>query len=139
MVRLPGDPPRSLLRSRVGRVLTRLANVVLRPIAETGWIGPWGVIEHVGRRSGRHYRTPVAILVAGDEVLIPVPFGLGTQWVQNVLAGGGATLHWHHRDIPVANPRVVAWDEVRSLVRRPLRVIVWLTRVRDLMAVRPVG
>lgn len=130
-------PPPSPLHSRLGRVLTRLGNVVLRPIAETGWIGPWGTIEHVGRRSGRHYRTPVAILVAGDRLLIPVPFGLGTQWVQNVLAGGGATLHWHGRDVTVTDPRIVAWPDVRSLVRRPLRVVVWLTRVRDLVAVRP--
>jgi deazaflavin-dependent oxidoreductase (nitroreductase family) len=119
-------------------VLTRLANVFLRPIAETGWIGPWGVIEHAGRRSGRHYRTPVAILEAGDRVLIPVPFGVGTQWVQNVLAAGGATLHWHHREIRVTDAKIVAWDEVRPLVRRPLRAIVWLTRVRDLVALQPV-
>lgn len=130
-------PPRSLLRSRVGRVLTRLANLVLRPIAERGWIGPWAVLEHVGRRSGRHFRTPVAVLEAGDRLVIPVPFGVGTQWVQNVLAAGGATLRWHGRDLQVDDPRLVTWPDVRPLVRRSLRVVVWLTRVRDLVSVRP--
>lgn len=130
-------PPRSLVRSRVGRVLTRLANVILRPIAERGWIGPWAVLEHVGRRSGRRYRTPLAVLEAGDRFVIPVPFGLGTQWVQNVLAAGGATLHWHGKDVPVEDPRLVTWPDVQPLVRRPLRAIVWLTRVRDMVSVRP--
>lgn len=130
-------PPRSLLRSRAGRVLTRLGNVILRPIAERGWIGPWAVLEHVGRRSGRRYRTPVAVLQAGDRLVIPVPFGLGTQWVQNVLAAGGATIHWRGRDLAVEDPRLVVWPDVRPLVARPLRAIVWLTRVRDLVSVRP--
>ena len=130
-------PPRSLLRSRAGRVLTRLGNVILRPIAERGWIGPWAVLEHVGRRSGRRYRTPLAVLEAGDRLVIPVPFGIGTQWVQNVLAAGGATLHWRGRDLVVEDPRLVVWPDVRALVRRPLRAIVWLTRVRDLVSVRP--
>ncbi|MBI3752077.1 MAG: nitroreductase family deazaflavin-dependent oxidoreductase [Chloroflexi bacterium] len=131
------EPPRSLLRSRVGRLATRLGNVILRPIAERGWIGPWAVLEHVGRRTGRRYRTPLAVLQAGDRLVIPVPFGLGTQWVQNVLAAGGATLHWHGRELAVEDPRLVTWPEVRPLVRRPLRAIVWLTRVRDMVSVRP--
>jgi len=134
---MAGRPPPSLLRSRVARVLTRIANVVLAPIARQGWIGPWGIVEHTGRRSGRHYGTPVAILRAGDRLVIPVPFGLGTQWVQNVLAAGGATLRWHGRAVPVTDPRVVAWQDVKPLVRRSLGLIVRLTRVRDMISVLP--
>jgi deazaflavin-dependent oxidoreductase (nitroreductase family) len=129
--------PTSPLRSRVGRVTTRLANVVLAPIALRGWIGPWGLVEHVGRKSGRHYKTPVAILRAGDRLVIPVPFGLGTQWVQNVLAAGEATLHWHGEEVRVGDARIVAWSDVRSLVGRSLGFIVRLTRIRDMVSVRP--
>lgn len=130
-------PPRSPLHSRLGRTLTKSANVALAPIARRGWIGPWGILEHVGRKSGRRYRTPLAILPAGDRLLLPVPFGLGTQWVQNVLAAGEATLHWHGTDVPVSDPRIVSWSEVRPLVSRPLRVVVWFTRVRDLVSLQP--
>jgi deazaflavin-dependent oxidoreductase (nitroreductase family) len=128
---------RSPLRSRFGRAATRLANVVLAPIARQGWIPFWGLVEHVGRKSGRRYRTPVAILRAGDRLVIPVPFGLGTQWVQNVLAASGATLHWQGRDVPVDDARIVPWSEVKPLVRRSLGFAVRLTRIRDMLSVRP--
>jgi len=133
------QPQRSLLRSRVGRITTRIANVLLAPIAGQGWIGFWGLVEHVGRKSGRHYRTPVAILRAGDRLVIPVPFGLGTQWVQNVLAAGGATLHWQGRDVAVDDARIVPWSDIKPLVRRSLGVVVRLTRIRDMLSVRPVA
>jgi deazaflavin-dependent oxidoreductase (nitroreductase family) len=131
------QPPRSLLRSRVGRAATRLANVVLAPIARRGWIGVWGLVEHVGRKSGRRYRTPVAILRVGDRLAIPVPFGLGTQWVQNVLAAAGATLHWQGREVPVDDARIVPWTEIKPLVAQPLAFVVRLTRIRDMLSVRP--
>jgi len=117
-------------------VTTRFANIVLAPIARQGWIPVWGLVEHVGRKSGRRYQTPVAILRAGDRLVIPVPFGLGTQWVQNVLAAGQATLHWRGDRVPVVDARVVTWSEVRPLVRRSLGIIVRLTRIRDMVSVR---
>jgi deazaflavin-dependent oxidoreductase (nitroreductase family) len=132
-------PPDASIVSRFGRVSTKILNVVLAPIARQGWIGPWGLVEHVGRKSGRHYQTPVAMLRAGERIVIPVPFGLGTQWVQNVLAAGGATLHWHGRDVPVTDVRAIQWPEVRPLVRQPLRTIVRLTRIRDMLSVLPEG
>ena len=133
------QPPPASIVSRFGRVSTRILNVILAPIARRGWIGPWGLVEHVGRRSGRHYETPVAMLDAGDRIVIPVPFGLGTQWVQNVLAAGGATLHRHGAHIAVTDVRTIQWPEVRPLVRQPLRAIVRLTRIRDMVSVRPVA
>ena len=129
------QPPTSLLRSRVGRLTTRIANVVLAPVARQGWIPVWGLVEHVGRKSGRRYQTPVAILRAGDRLVIRVPFGLGTQWVQNVLAAGQATLRWRGTEVPVSDARIVMWTDVKPLVRRSLGFIVRLTRIRDMVSV----
>jgi deazaflavin-dependent oxidoreductase (nitroreductase family) len=139
MVEAMTPPPAASIVSRFGRVSTKLLNVVLAPIARRGWIGPWGLVEHVGRKSGKRYQTPVAMLEAGDRIVIPVPFGLGTQWVQNVLAAGGATLHRHGRDERVTDVRTIQWPEVKPLVRQPLRTIVRLTRIRDMVSVRPEG
>jgi len=69
--------------------------------------------------------------------VIPVPFGLGTEGVQNVLAAGEATLHWHGEEVRVGDARIVAWSDVRSLVGRSLGFIVRLTRIRDMVSVRP--
>ena len=36
----------------------------------------YGIIEHVGRRSGRSYRTPVLTFRRGDTVTFVVGYGL---------------------------------------------------------------
>lgn len=50
------------------------------------------VIEHVGRISGRVYRTPVVAEPTDDGFVIALPYGTSSNWVKNVLAAGAATV-----------------------------------------------
>lgn len=50
---------------------------------------PWVVICHRGRRSGRQYRTPVNAYKRGRTLAVVVLYGEESDWVRNVLAGGG--------------------------------------------------
>ena len=75
-----------------------------------------GTLEHVGRKSGKRYRTPLNIFDTDDGYVIPVGYGLESHWVQNVLAGGPATIHKHGKTVPVANPRLVSKAEAAPLV-----------------------
>jgi hypothetical protein len=43
----------------------------------------------------------------GDGFVIPMPFGERTNWANNVIAAGGATLRWAGRDYRVTDPRIV--------------------------------
>jgi len=45
------------------------------------------VIEHVGRRSGARYFTPVNYTQAGDDLYCIAAFGDKTDWYRNLLAG----------------------------------------------------
>jgi deazaflavin-dependent oxidoreductase (nitroreductase family) len=54
--------------------------------------GVWPVLTHVGRSSGKTYRTPLeAHPVAGGYIFV-VMYGSDSDWVQNVMAAGTATL-----------------------------------------------
>jgi deazaflavin-dependent oxidoreductase (nitroreductase family) len=44
------------------------------------------VLEHVGRRSGTHYRTPVNFARVGDDIYVLAAFGEKTHWYRNILA-----------------------------------------------------
>ena len=44
------------------------------------------VIEHVGRKSGRRYRTPVNFTRCGPDLYCLAGFGPSTDWYRNVLA-----------------------------------------------------
>src|SRR6266704_4195225 len=52
----------------------------------------FGILAHVGRKSGRVYRTPVNVFRAPEGLLIALTYGRVSEWVKNVLAAGGCQL-----------------------------------------------
>ena len=56
------------------------------------------IVQHVGRTSGKSYRTPVVATPIKDGFVIPLPYGTNVDWLRNIQAAGGATLHWNGRD-----------------------------------------
>lgn len=89
------------------------------------------VLTHVGRTSGRTYRTPLdAHPVDGGYVFILV-YGPESDWVQNALAAGQARLTIKGEEVALTNPRLIdeteAWRALPDTVKRPPRVL----RIRD--------
>lgn len=78
-----------------------------RPLAGRRWFRLWGIVNAVGRRSGRPYATPVAVIPIDDGFVIPLPFGDETAWARNVMAAGGARLRWNGRDHQIVEPTVI--------------------------------
>lgn len=108
------------------RWLVEGAAPVATALAGRRWFPLWGVVHHVGRKSGARYTVPVALVpVARDEIfLIGLPWGRRTNWAQNVLAAGGATLTWKGRDWTASNPRLVGPDEAVAVAKAPMRRLV---------------
>jgi deazaflavin-dependent oxidoreductase (nitroreductase family) len=104
------DPAAPRGRDPIRRIIAA-TNPILRPLAGTRWFRLWGVVHHTGRKSGTPYATPVVVRRYRDGFVIPMPFGERTNWVNNVLAAGGATLRWAGREYRVGDPRVVDADE----------------------------
>src|ERR1700691_6442889 len=52
----------------------------------------FGILTHVGRKSGRVYRTPVNVFRASEGFLIALTYGRESEWVRNVIASGGGDL-----------------------------------------------
>ena len=64
------------------------------------------VIEHVGRRSGNRYRTPVNFTKRGDDLYCVAAFGKRTDWYRNTMADP-AVIAW----LPVGRWTAVLSDE----------------------------
>ena len=94
--------PSSLLH----RLSVRTAGVGRR-IAGTRWLPLWGVLRHVGRRSGSAYEIPVVALPTSGGFLIPLPFGDQTQWLKNIQAADHASVRHAGHDYVVDHPEVV--------------------------------
>lgn len=71
-----------------------------------------GVIRHVGRRSGRHYETPVGPFATDDGFVIVLPYGRRPDWLRNVLAAGSAEIVYEGRTVDVGAPEVLTTAEV---------------------------
>ena len=87
---------------RVNRVFT---NPVLGSIA---WLmPPLAIVHHVGRKSGRRYRTPVVAFRKGKVIVVPMTYGRDVDWGRNLVAAGGGEIQQAARTVLTKNPRIV--------------------------------
>jgi deazaflavin-dependent oxidoreductase (nitroreductase family) len=101
---------------RINRAFT---NRLMRPLA--GRLPPLAIVHHVGRKSGRRYRTPVLAFSTADGFVTPLPYGTDTDWCLNWLEAGKGFVEAAGRRTAVANPRIVVADEVLPLLPALLR------------------
>jgi len=111
---------------RVMRRINRdFTNRVMGPLA--AWAPPMAVVHHVGRKSGRAYRTPVLAFPVEGGILTPLPYGTDTDWLLNLMAAGGGELEVFGRLREVENPRVIDVEAARALVPEVLGPLLgWL-------------
>jgi deazaflavin-dependent oxidoreductase (nitroreductase family) len=102
-------------------------NRVSAPLARSGH-GPFALVRHVGRRSGRTYETPLVVARIPDGFVIELTYGSDVDWYRNIVAAGGCTVIYHHSDYEVdriepysAADGLAAFGFPRSLVLRLLR------------------
>jgi deazaflavin-dependent oxidoreductase (nitroreductase family) len=109
--------------ARINRVAT---NKVLGPLAPYAPL--LGVVAHTGRRSGRHYRTPVMVWGMPTGYAIALTYGEDSDWVRNVLAAGGCSLTHRGRTVALTAPHVVHTDR-HAAIPAPIAAFLRLARV----------
>jgi deazaflavin-dependent oxidoreductase (nitroreductase family) len=105
---------------RVNRVFT---NPLLGNIA---WLlPPLAIIHHVGRTSGRRYRTPVVAFRTAKGFVVPMTYGRDVDWARNLLKAHGGELTQLGQRYSVRHPRIVdgetAYPHLPAGVRPLLR------------------
>jgi deazaflavin-dependent oxidoreductase (nitroreductase family) len=89
-----------------------LIPLMLRLAGRRHWYA--SVIEHTGRRSCKHYATPVVAERVPYGFVIPLPYGVGVDWLRNVLATGHATVRAHGQSYRVMRPEIISAEAARS-------------------------
>jgi deazaflavin-dependent oxidoreductase (nitroreductase family) len=113
----------------------RLLNpLMLRLAGRKYWYA--SVIEHTGRNSGKDYATPIATEQVTDGFIIPLPYGVGVDWLRNVLAAGYATIRAHGRSYRVTQPEIVSADSATPQLRPERRRIYDLFGVKNYLKVK---
>ncbi|HET8944744.1 MAG TPA: nitroreductase family deazaflavin-dependent oxidoreductase [Dehalococcoidia bacterium] len=101
------------------RWLAKINKRVFNPIEIRRGARP--VLIHVGRSSGKTYRTPLdAHPLAGGYLFIPM-YGSRSDWVRNVLAARAARLLLNGKEIELESPRIVKQRDVWPLLLTPAK------------------
>ena len=128
MVSKTGEGGRFAKRmARMNRVGANRVQLLWAP-----YVPPWAVVVHRGRRTGKTYRTPVSAFVRSGRVAIALTYGTDTDWVRNVISGGGAELVRRGRTRPLRNPVIVARGDHAADLPRLVRRVAAHALVADL-------
>jgi len=97
-----------------------------------GWLPSFGILTHVGRKSGKVYRTPVNVFRAPKGFIIVLTYSSQSEWVKNVLAAGGCELKTRGKKYHLSTPKVVL-DSTRRRFPIPVRIVLRIVGADEYM------
>jgi deazaflavin-dependent oxidoreductase (nitroreductase family) len=103
-------------------VLKYTLNPLTRRLARSSF-GPFTIVRHVGRRSGKLYETPIIVSPVKDGFVIELTYGYDVDWHKNVLAAGGCTLIWHGKEYVIDKIEPLDAETGRATFPPPQRQI----------------
>jgi deazaflavin-dependent oxidoreductase (nitroreductase family) len=89
----------------------------------TGWAPTMGILQDVGRKSGKPYRTPLNVFSTDDGVAVLLTYGPNRDWLKNVVAAGGGRMRRYGKTFALTDPRVMPQAEAAPAVKGPWRPI----------------
>lgn len=97
-----------------------------------GWLPLFGIITHVGRKSGKAYHTPVNVFRTPTGFAVALTYGRESEWVKNVLAAKGCELQTGGRRYHLSDPTIVH-DPSRKQFPFPVRMVLGIVGANDFM------
>ena len=88
--------------------VNRIANAFFLKIAG-GRFRAYSLLKHVGRKSGREYRTPITAFPLGDGFALALLYGDAAEvdWCLNVMAAGTCTLKTRGQEYTLEKPEII--------------------------------
>jgi deazaflavin-dependent oxidoreductase (nitroreductase family) len=85
------------------------------------FVPPFAVVRHVGRKTGRTYRTPVVAFRSDAGIVIPMTYGRDVDWARNILRAKGGELERMGGRVRLRNPRIVGFERAHRRLPAALR------------------
>ncbi|MDT5016695.1 MAG: hypothetical protein QOD39_2855, partial [Mycobacterium sp.] len=93
--------------------LARFNRHVTNPIQRlwAGWAPTMGILEHVGRKSGKSFRTPLTVFSTADGVAILLTYGPNRDWLKNITVAGGGRITRYGKTFEIRDPQLMPKDQ----------------------------
>ncbi len=114
----------------IARFNKRFTNRLTLRVA--GYLPGFAIVSHIGRKSGRTYRTPVNAFRTDDGYIIALTYGAESDWVKNVLAAGSCEIQTRGRRVRLINPHINT-DQSIGWAPLPVKLILRLIQAPQYM------
>ena len=92
-------------------IVHRFVNPITRPVAKR--LPAFAILTHLGRTTGRTYRTPINVFRRGNDYFFFLTYGSDVNWVKNVLATGSCSIETRGRVVELVEPELITDPELR--------------------------
>jgi deazaflavin-dependent oxidoreductase (nitroreductase family) len=116
-----------LLKNTLNRATTRLAY--------TGH-GPFSVIRHTGRKTGKRYETPIMLARLGADFVAELTYGPQVSWYRNVVAAGHCTVVFQGTEHPIDRIEPCDPETGRRAFGQPAGLVLRLLHRREFRLLR---
>lgn len=94
-------------------------------------IGPFTIVRHVGRRSGKQYATPLLLAPIAGGFVAELTYGPKVDWFQNVMAAGHCTIMRGGKEITIDRIEPMDADAGRQAFPLAARIGLRILRRHD--------
>jgi deazaflavin-dependent oxidoreductase (nitroreductase family) len=103
-------------------LLDHTLNRVTGRVARSGR-GPFSLVRHVGRRSGRTYETPVILARVPEGFVAELTYGDRVNWYRNVVAAGRCVVVRGADEYPITSIEPCSAERGRGAYPEPFRFV----------------
>jgi deazaflavin-dependent oxidoreductase (nitroreductase family) len=110
------------IRRHFPSLLNKTVNRLTGALARTTH-GPFSLIRHVGRKTGRSYETPLILVAVPGGFVAELTYGENVNWYRNLLAAGGGVVLHHGKQYRITGVEPCDADWGRRAFPLPFRLV----------------
>jgi deazaflavin-dependent oxidoreductase (nitroreductase family) len=119
-----------LLKNTLNRLTTR--------IARTGR-GPFALVRHVGRKSGRTHETPLVLARVPEGFVAELTYGPSVSWYRNIVSAGQCAVVFRRQEFHVHSVEPYAAEAGIRAFGKPAGAVLRLLRRHEFRLLRTTG
>jgi deazaflavin-dependent oxidoreductase (nitroreductase family) len=123
------------MRQRFLWLLKHTLNRVTSRLARAGR-GPFSLVRHVGRSSGRTFETPVILARVPEGFVAELTYGDQVNWYRNIVAAGGCVVVHRRREYRVTGVEPCDAARGRDAFPAPARLVLKAMRREEFRLLR---